>query len=1006
VGLQRRAKRALGTLVACVFLLAPPAGASAETIVVDTVEDDFPTIDNGNCSLREAIESVDAAAEDACVHTGPVGPDTIVFGGLAPGNQLISADQHFILSKTMTIDASGFAGEIRIDGAGANASFRDDGIQPRADGIVLKGLSITNWAQTGVRVDLEDTSSAADNVEVIDNFIGTDESGTAGLGNFSTGVAVGQDNGFSYYQPANTVISGNVISGNGVGINVRGADTDNTTIKGNLIGTNPAGTAALANTTTGVQVGGNAHNVMIGGGAAGDGNVISGNGGQGVLLTATPAPDRTTDVTVQGNTIGLGTNGATLGNGTSGVAIVGDVDNTEIRDSTISANGGPGVSIDDNPGTGPDDTLIEGSRIGTNPSGTAVRANSSFAVLVGGNGSGPVGTIIGGDTAGGGGACADLCNVIAGTGISITQTAGSGTEVLGNHIGVNQPGTGGLAVSGAGVTVTHADDVIIGSVDGPNTIGTTATAGVRMQGDVGGGTIQSNLFGTRSDGTGDLGNTNLGIELQGADGVLIGGLGNGEGNLIANNGADGVRVSGLGTTANAIVGNSIHDNGGLGIDLEDPSGFGPTPNDAGDGDLGANGLQNFVDLGLVVRSNSFRLVGDLDSTPNTFFRVEVFINSTPHPSGFGDGEILTDSFEVETDGSGSESIDRVVPGNLSGGRTASVTVTELDGPGGNPVQTSEFSPPAAHGFCGDTQTSAGLGLILGTAGEDTLTGTAADDILCGLGNNDVLDGRSGDDLLIGGDDSSLDMASFAAAPGPVTVDLAAGTATGDGVDELIGIESIEGGPFADTLSGDGGVNEIISGNGADQIDPRGGPDAVNGGPGDDTITIRDGGGDNQIRCGPGNDTLIADTLAFDLPINIFDCETVDRPGPPQLSLSGKKKQKSKSKVVVEAACANEGCTLVAKGTIKIKVPKKKRAKKNRAAPAKSKKLKLKTARATADAGQTKKLKLKLSRKAKKLLKEVIRKKTSKATVKATATDGVGNASPTQKLKIKVKKRKK
>ena len=46
------------------------------------------------------------------------------------------------------------------------------------------------------------------------------------------------------------------------------------------------------------------------------------------------------------------------------------------------------------------------------------------------------------------------------------------------------------------------------------------------------------------------------------------------------------------------------------------------------------------------------------------------------------------------------------------------------------------------------------------------------------------------------------------ASGPVTVDLTAGTATGAGNDTLTGIESVEGGPFNDTITGDANPNHI------------------------------------------------------------------------------------------------------------------------------------------------------------------------------------------------------
>ncbi|MDB5745134.1 MAG: hypothetical protein JWR68_3449 [Polaromonas sp.] len=47
-------------------------------------------------------------------------------------------------------------------------------------------------------------------------------------------------------------------------------------------------------------------------------------------------------------------------------------------------------------------------------------------------------------------------------------------------------------------------------------------------------------------------------------------------------------------------------------------------------------------------------------------------------------------------------------------------------------------------------TDATLGIIVGTAGNDTLSGTAGDDLILGLAGNDTLNGLAGNDVLVGG----------------------------------------------------------------------------------------------------------------------------------------------------------------------------------------------------------------------------------------------------------------
>ncbi len=114
--------------------------------------------------------------------------------------------------------------------------------------------------------------------------------------------------------------------------------------------------------------------------------------------------------------------------------------------------------------------------------------------------------------------------------------------------------------------------------------------------------------------------------------------------------------------------------------------------------------------------------------------------------------------------------------------------------------------------------------ITGTPGNDTLNGTGGDDVLCGLGGNDTLDGGGGDDVLLGGPGSDTlrggagrDTASFESSTAPVTVDLTAGTASGEGGDTLSDVEGVIGSPQADSITGDAGANTLDGGGGDDTI---------------------------------------------------------------------------------------------------------------------------------------------------------------------------------------------
>ncbi|HZO47511.1 MAG TPA: hypothetical protein VFB68_16560 [Xanthobacteraceae bacterium] len=122
-------------------------------------------------------------------------------------------------------------------------------------------------------------------------------------------------------------------------------------------------------------------------------------------------------------------------------------------------------------------------------------------------------------------------------------------------------------------------------------------------------------------------------------------------------------------------------------------------------------------------------------------------------------------------------------------------------------------------------------LVTGTEGADLLEGFGGDDTLNGLGGNDVLNGGNGNDFLDGG--LGRDRATYAAATGAITVNLAAGTVTGAGVgtDSLRSIEHVGGSDFADTFvaTGFSGTSANAGSNGAINLfEGRGGDDLITG----------------------------------------------------------------------------------------------------------------------------------------------------------------------------------
>jgi hypothetical protein len=144
---------------------------------------------------------------------------------------------------------------------------------------------------------------------------------------------------------------------------------------------------------------------------------------------------------------------------------------------------------------------------------------------------------------------------------------------------------------------------------------------------------------------------------NGGSGVVVGGsaadnrIGQaGAGNLIVFNSGSGVAIYGDAGTSNAISSNTIHDNGGLGIDLGSD---GVTPNDLFDLDSGPNNLQNFVVFtGAKSKGANTVISGTLASTANRMFRIEFFSNPSCDDSGYGEGRSFLGFANLKTNAAG------------------------------------------------------------------------------------------------------------------------------------------------------------------------------------------------------------------------------------------------------------------------------------------------------------------------------------------------------------------
>lgn len=167
---------------------------------------------------------------------------------------------------------------------------------------------------------------------------------------------------------------------------------------------------------------------------------------------------------------------------------------------------------------------------------------------------------------------------------------------------------------------------------------------------------------------------------------------------------------------------------------------------------------------------------------------------------------------------------------------------------------------------GETDTFENFESVYGSLhiGGDTFITSENVDNLYGLAGNDVFQILAGDtssDTYDGGDD--IDTVDYTNADNGVSVNLNAGTASGNGNDTLISIENITGSAHVDTLRGDGNANVISGGGGNDILYGGLGSDTFHGGGGNDTLRLDDSVLAMDINIELGTADTVSDSNVFD-----------------------------------------------------------------------------------------------------------------------------------------------
>jgi len=387
---------------------------------------------------------------------------------------------------------------------------------------------------------------------------------------------------------------------------------------------------------------------------------------------ATPVP-----VTVRACYIGTDATGTVAAPNGEGIEIAGAIltigGPSPSDGNLISGNGGHGINMNAGGGT------IQNNKIGTDVTGTVALpnvGNGINSVL----GVFNVPLLIGGPGAG---------NLISGNtmyGIQVSQHPD--VTIQGNRIGTDVTGTAAIPNGIGGVSSGGAGFVVGGTAAGEGNLVSGNPIGLDLDAD--GMVVQGNFIGVDASHTLPLPNTGVGLRVQSsaapASPSIIGSStpGGPGGNLIAFNGGPGLVVQS--GRRNTMRGNSIHGNFALGISLSSGS-ANPTANDPGDGDGGANDLQNFPLVSSVTYGASTTVSGLLTAAPSTTFDLDFYSNAacSNFPRDYLQGETYLGSTQVTTDGSGNAPFTVSTLPSVESCAKISVTATD---PSGN---TSEFS---------------------------------------------------------------------------------------------------------------------------------------------------------------------------------------------------------------------------------------------------------------------------------------------------------------------------
>ncbi|MGA9827552.1 MAG: right-handed parallel beta-helix repeat-containing protein [Rhodanobacteraceae bacterium] len=412
--------------VRCVFALSILLSASSACGTTFTVSN---TADTGNGSLRQAITdangnggldtiefNIDAASDSGCAGTprictiqpvtnlpaitDPVSIDGYTQPGSSMNTQAVGDDAVILIE----LDATHASLGLNLNGSGASGSS-------------VRGLAVTHVTGYGVK------ASHVDDLTITGNFVGTDATGTSTTSPSGQGIFIDTASG--------TVVGGtdpserNLVAAgtNGIYLEL----LTGCTVQGNYVAVDKSGEAPLP--TFNAIVLSQTGNCLVGGSAMGAGNVIGDCGNVCIHLQSG------SNNVIQGNLIGTDATGTmSMGGGAYGIVESGSADRIggsgAGEGNVISGNGRDGVLVAFF--NIPVSALIQGNRIGTDPTGTLAIRNAWCGIEVATSTANSIDGIGGTDPGAG-----NLISFNGTNGISVSGATSTGWPIFGNSIYAN-----------------------------------------------------------------------------------------------------------------------------------------------------------------------------------------------------------------------------------------------------------------------------------------------------------------------------------------------------------------------------------------------------------------------------------------------------------------------------------------------------------------------------------------------------------------------------------------